>query len=393
MLCLALPLLCTPTKADDIRDYLNKIQYDSLQAQSLKADRDAELQGLGRVLFEMTRPAVELGWTPEIKQDSTLPEPKGIGQSRWVASIEYPLWDGGVRSAQLDADLSKSEAINARYKRRLAELLTEAGESYIRAWKTREIAKAAREAASAAQSIEKREKDRRGKLEAEADSRAIDGEVASLTVTALQADGDHATALAAMSKFGDVPKIVKPAFGAYLDSWEGAPGITEAEAEAQSSMKLAASKDLGWMPEIKAFGSADYIGGNDDADYVTGIKVTIKDPLDSKGRSHDAARIKREATAYSARAKLLEQTTRASHDGASLLAKKWLAVASAARKSAHAERQRLDDARAKLATGKGNGQDVAQSARRLFTAKSQEISATADSALSDLRLRSVSGIF
>jgi outer membrane protein TolC len=360
---LVLLLLATPAEAQSFKAWLDGVRT-SAPARVIAADEAAELAGLGRTVLDW-RPTIVMSLEPKTKQDSTLPVVKPNDRSSATMQVQQLVTDWGASSKRMDADAAKAEAIRIKSKRKVQALIDEAARTYVGAYKATTATTAINTAIASMQELVTRAKARNA---AEAEVRALTGDIAELTLQLALVDRERRLAMAALEKFGapkriDRPTLPRPDAGSSLEADEALALAIAAERE------LIAAR-LARLPKLNAFATAEYAKDDTYPDFTVGLRVSF-DLFDKAGTDLD--RIRAMAEHAAAKARIFAGTT--SHQV------KLSMLAAHERSAEHLIKQvddlskieatRLNDAMARHKDGKATAAEVTQAIKRVVTTRRQ----------------------
>lgn len=361
-----------PASAETLDDYLARVRATSPQIAALDADLRVEVARNSRAEVAY-RPTVVTGFAVRTKQDSTLPTPHGVEAGVWQTTIEVPLYDFGARDARGRAERWRVTAAEARTRAKIMSALGEAAGLYVALWKANDGVSSCKAAAERIQRVEAAVKVRHTSRDAsDAELRVITSELAGIRVQCEQLRADLVEATALVQRFGAPDKVVEPA-----TVWrevepaaaaEVSAEVLEAEAQMEAASQEIIAAQRGGLPTLAAYGSYDQEIQKADADYEFGVRVRA-DLFDSRGHDVDRRLAAAERDAAAKRREAARDLIEARIKAASIQVHAQSFVVKEARKAVAIEKQRLVDAENRLNAAKAPASEVAQAARRLFTAK------------------------
>lgn len=366
-----------PALADPLAVYLEHVRH-SPQALSLLADLDAIDARTDRAQLAF-RPDLKLGWSTFVKEDSTLPNPHNVKVGQWEGSIEWTVIDWGATLAKRDQEAATVSAETAAARRKLADLVADAGQGYIDLWRADTIAAFCRQAVAdmAAASASQAQRNSHDDGTA-ADVRIVTSERNGLATQCASARVDARAARDAASRFGDPGHVERPVlpWAPEPDADRVLPEGIEARERARAAGFAETAAERAQLPAVKVWGDFDAVVPVHYADYRAGLRVTI-DVFGAAGHDLDvrAAIADKTASAAKARAVLADATGRLRALDATIRGQDDVIAAALA--SARSDRARLDDDHIKVDAGKAPLSDIAIGIRRLVSARSAWSSAVA----------------
>lgn len=376
-----------PAAAYDLDKMIADVAENSLALEAVRADIAAELAraGLAGVAY---RPDLSFGITARRWQDSSLPMPKAEAQSRPGAQLTWRVFDWGATAARVKAESHTIRAAVERHRRKIVDMLGEAGHTYIAAWS----AQAKIAAFSAAMKCADSAKDiyverRKQQIATEAQMRSVASELGLVQNELMEARGELAKAVAQLKRWTANPAItterivIRTAIigltppeaiiaEADIDRWR-------AEAEAARASRL---------PAVDAIGNWDHTAGDTYSDVMVGARVRV-DLFDQSGAGERLRVALAEFMAAQTRLRAAEENTAvklATQERVSISARQSL---QSAEDTIELERLRLDDTRSAFASGRGDAMMIAQACRRLSLGTKQKIEAQARLASASLQVR------
>lgn len=375
--------------AGSLDDYLLKVAQESPALTAIKADIEVELSRAGFAALAW-RPSADVTWTVRRFQDSSLPSPRLDGQARPGATLSWRLWDWGATSARVAAENHDIRGAIARHRRRFVDALAEAGRLYVDSWAAGERMKVAASGEKcAAEAVQAAQERRRGSVSPESAVRAAQTEAEMIRSDRLDARADQIRALALLTRFARVEKLARPS----LELREPTTPAPEVEEAVMAVLKAEQDHEAAVRqryPVVEGVGTWDHTAGTTYSDAMIGARVRV-DLFDQGGS--DVRRGKAHADRLAARAKVdaAERQIEARKAAATTVITSAEAARAQARRVADLERARLADAKAAVATGKGDSLSIAQACRRIATAERQAIDATARRLQAQIEVRAAVG--
>lgn len=384
---LVLVLAATPAVAYDLDKMIADVAEKSIALESVRADIAAELSkaGLAGVAY---RPDLSFGITARRWQDSSLPTPKAEAQSRPGAQLVWRVFDWGATAARVKAEGHTIRAAVERNRRKIVDMLGEAGLTYIAAW----AAQAKIAAFNAAMKCSDSAKDiyverRKQQIATDAQMRSVASELGIVQNELMEARGELAKSQSQLKRWTTntaiafEPITIRPAIVGMIP-----PEVIIAEADADRWRSEAEAAKAGRMPAVDAIGNWDHTTGSTYSDVTIGARVKV-DIFDQSG-SGERLRVA-VAELYAAQLRLLsaEQNISIKISTSELVGASARRSIKSAEETIALETTRLDDTKSAFATGRGDAMMIAQACRRLSLGQKQRIEAQAKLWSSSMQMR------